>query len=114
MRGLGRAGLNFGKEWNSTLPALTVILKIEQEEQSGVASRRRWHLCWALRARHSFYTWSCVLGRGCFVGRTKKSTELGSAGCYRGPTWPVCVAVRSENVGDGCGVGQDLGCPLKR
>lgn len=42
-----------------------------------------------------------MLGRGRFVGRTKKSTERGRAGYHRGPTWLVCVAVGSENVGDG-------------
>lgn len=44
----------------------------------------------ALRIRQSFYTWSCVLGGGCLVGRTKKGTEPGIAGHTRLlPGWCV-------------------------
>ena len=44
----------------------------------------------ASRIRQSFYTWSCVLGGGCIVGRTKKGTESGIAGHTRLlPGWCV-------------------------
>lgn len=43
--------------------------------------------------------WSCALGGGCFVGRTKKSPELGGLGNTEAHTWLVCVATRRENVG---------------
>lgn len=59
----------------------------------------------ALRIRQLFYTWSCVLGGGCLVGRGKKGTELGIAGRTEVPAGLVFAADRRESVGHRAGEG---------
>ena len=53
----------------------------------------------ASRIRQSFYTWSCVPGGSCLVGRTKKGTESGIAGHTRLlPGW--CVRLTGGSLCD--------------
>lgn len=59
----------------------------------------------ALRIRQLFYTWSCVLGGGCLVGRGKKGTELGIAGRTEAPAGLVFAADRRDSVGHRAGEG---------